>query len=93
MEVEVCYATPEKQVIVDVTVKEGCSVAQAIEQSGIQAEFPGMDIDPGAVGIFSRKVALDHVLRDGDRVEIYRPLIADPKEMRKQRAQDGIKPA
>lgn len=92
MEIEVAYATPERQVLISFTVQEGCSVAEAIEQSGIQAEFPGMTVAPGAVGVFSQKVSLDHVLREGDRVEIYRPLIADPKEMRKQRAQQGVKP-
>ena len=55
--------------------------------SGIREEFPDMEQNLKAVGIFSRKVSLDDELREGDRVEIYRPLIADPKEMRKQRAQ------
>ncbi|MBT8047861.1 MAG: RnfH family protein [Xanthomonadales bacterium] len=87
MEVEVAYATPEKQVLLKLDVPEGCTVAEAIERSGIKSEFSGLEIDPKAVGIFSRKVPLQHVLRQGDRVEIYRPLIADPKEMRRQRAQ------
>jgi putative ubiquitin-RnfH superfamily antitoxin RatB of RatAB toxin-antitoxin module len=86
MEIEVAYATPEKQVLLKIEAPEGCTVEEAIERSEIQSEFPGMEIDPDAVGIFSRKVSLQHVLRPGDRVEIYRPLIADPKEMRKQRA-------
>ena len=87
--VEVAYATPEKQKIVKLTVAMGCTVAEAIERSRIRDEFPGLEVSPDAVGIFSRKVKLDHRLREGDRVEIYRPLIADPKESRRRRAQEG----
>ena len=86
MEVEVAYATPEKQVLLKIGVPEGCTVQEAIELSEIRSAFPDLEIDPGAVGIFSRKVSLQQVLHEGDRVEIYRPLVADPKEMRKQRA-------
>jgi putative ubiquitin-RnfH superfamily antitoxin RatB of RatAB toxin-antitoxin module len=84
--VEVAYATPEKQSLVSLDVPVGCTVARAIELSGILQEFPGLEPDPNALGIFSRKVPSDHCLSAGDRVEIYRPLIADPKEQRKQRA-------
>lgn len=86
LSVEVAYATPEKQEIVRIDVPAGCTVARAIELSDIHEHFPGMHVDPNAVGIFSRKVPPDHVLREGDRVEIYRPLIADPKETRRNRA-------
>jgi hypothetical protein len=89
MEIEVAYATPARQALIKVQAPEGCTVGQAIELSGIREAFPGIVIDPAAVGIFSRKVSMDHELREGDRVEIYRPLIADPKEMRKQRAARG----
>jgi len=92
MEVEVAYATPQKQVLIKVEAPAGCTVSEAIELSGIRTRFPGIEINPQALGIFSRKVSPDQVLRDGDRVEIYRPLIADPKEMRKQRAQRDAKP-
>ena len=92
MEIEVAYAMPHKQVLLKITVPDGCTVAAAIECSGMRAEFPDVEIDAGSVGIFSRKVPLDHILREGDRVEIYRPLIADPKEMRKQRARSEVKP-
>ena len=84
--VEVAYATPDKQVLLSLEVPQGCTVAEAIGLSGIREEFPEMEQDPKAVGVFSKKVALDDELREGDRVEIYRPLLADPKEMRKQRA-------
>lgn len=82
--VEVAYALPDKQLLIKLAVRKGTTVSQAIEQSGIREEFPGMEISD--VGIFSRKTAPDQVLRDGDRVEIYRPLIANPREMREQRA-------
>jgi putative ubiquitin-RnfH superfamily antitoxin RatB of RatAB toxin-antitoxin module len=84
--VEVAYATPDKQAIVRLEVPVGCTVAQAIERSRIREQFPGMVVDANAVGIFARKVALDDALREGDRVEIYRPLIVDPKESRRKRA-------
>jgi putative ubiquitin-RnfH superfamily antitoxin RatB of RatAB toxin-antitoxin module len=84
--VEVVYALPERQALVSVELPAGSTVAAAIEASGVREQFPGMEIDPASVGIFSRKVTLDRVLQDGDRVEIYRPLKADPKEARRQRA-------
>jgi len=87
--VEVAYATPEKQTIIRVEVSPGCTVERAIELSGIREQFPEMDVRDDAVGVFSRKVKLDHALRAGDRVEIYRPLIADPKEARRRRAQNS----
>jgi putative ubiquitin-RnfH superfamily antitoxin RatB of RatAB toxin-antitoxin module len=86
LRVEVAYATAERQAIVWVEVPPGCTVGEAIERSAIREQFPEMVVQPDRVGIFSRKVALDHVVRSGDRVEIYRPLIADPKESRRKRA-------
>jgi len=87
--VEVAYATPRKQAIVRLAVPAGCTVKQAIERSGIRAQFPGMKVEAGAVGIFSRKVTLEQELQEGDRVEIYRPLVADPKESRRKRARQA----
>lgn len=84
--VEVVYATRERQKLVALEVEPGCTVAAAIDRSGLAEEFPDLVVDPAAVGIFGRKVPLDHVLQAGDRVEIYRPLIADPKEARRERA-------
>ena len=84
--VEVVYATPARQVLRRLEVAAGCTVSEAIERLKIRDEFPGLTVDPAAVGIFSRKVPLEHRLRDGDRVEIYRPLLADPKETRRRRA-------
>ena len=85
--VEVVYARPEKQVLLQLDVPVGTTVGQAIDQSGIRNSFPDFEILEGGVGIFSAKVPLEHVLREGDRVEIYRPLIADPKESRRRRAE------
>jgi len=86
IQIEVAYANPDKQIIRVASVASGTTVAEAIELTAIKDEFPGIEIDPGGVGIFSRKVPMEHVLRAGDRVEIYRPLIADPKEVRRERA-------
>jgi len=87
--VEVVYATRGRQELVRIEVPEGCTVGEAIERSRVLERFPGAHVDPAAVGIFSRKVSLDQVLAAGDRVEIYRPLIADPKEARRRRAGGG----
>lgn len=84
--VEVAYGIAERQAVLRVELPAGSTVAEAIERSGIRAQFPGLVLDPAAVGIFSRKVSVDQVLREGDRVEIYRPLSADPREVRRHRA-------
>ena len=90
--VEVAYALPERQMVIPLEVDEGTTVKQAILRSGILGKFPGLELTPETkVGIFSKIVPMDTVLRDGDRVEIYRPLIADPKEVRKRRAAQGKK--
>ena len=87
--VEVAYAKPDVQVIIPLTVELGTTLEQAIEQSGILDSFPEIDLNKNKVGIFSKLAKKDAVLREKDRVEIYRPLIADPKEVRKQRAAEG----
>jgi len=84
--VEVVHARPEKQALLTVEVPTGATVLDAIELSGIREEFAGLEVDPARVGIFGQKARLDDILREGDRVEIYRPLIADPKEARRKRA-------
>lgn len=89
MRVEVAYALPDSQVILPVEVDVGATVEAAIEQSGILAMYPDIDLSKNKVGIFSKICKKDQVLREKDRVEIYRPLIADPKEIRKQRAAKG----
>lgn len=84
--IEVVYAAPEKQKLIAIEVEEGTTVMQAIEASGIKNLFDHIEVNETAVGIFGRKVPPSQVLKQGDRVEIYRPLIADPKEVRRQRA-------
>ena len=87
--VEVAYARPEKQVILPVNVDAGTTIGGAIVQSGLMIEFPELDIEHSEVGIFGKVMPMTTVLSDGDRVEVYRPLIADPKEVRRQRAAEG----
>jgi len=89
MLVEVAYALPDKQVIIPVTVETGATVQQAIVASGVLTDFPDIDLDKSSVGIFSKKVKLDQSLQEKDRIEIYRPLLADPKEVRRRRAAEG----
>jgi putative ubiquitin-RnfH superfamily antitoxin RatB of RatAB toxin-antitoxin module len=88
--VEVSYALPQRQELVKVLLAEGASVGDAIEASGLLAKYPEIDLGSGnKVGVFAQLTRLDTVLRDRDRVEIYRPLIADPKAVRKKRAEEG----
>ena len=87
--VEVAYALPEKQVIRAVNVDAGTTIGAAIVQSGIMMDFPELELEDAKVGIFGKVAAMTTVLSDGDRVEIYRPLIADPKEVRRKRAAAG----
>ncbi len=85
--VEVVYALPDKQYLRSVKLNEGATVEQAINASGLLSLRKDIDLSSNKVGIFSRAVKLGDVVQDGDRVEIYRPLIADPKELRRQRAE------
>ncbi|WP_393970063.1 RnfH family protein [Kluyvera intermedia] len=85
--VEVVYALPQKQYLQRVTLEEGSTIEQAIQASGLLALRDDIDLSKNKVGIYSRPAKLQDIVRDGDRVEIYRPLIADPKELRRQRAE------
>ena len=89
MMVEVAYAQPNEQLIVPIKVQIGTTAEQAIIASGIMKKFPEIDLSINKTGIFGKLTKLDTPLRHLDRVEIYRPLIADPKEVRKQRAAEG----
>lgn len=84
--VEVAFALPDKQTILAVQVPEGTTALEAAQKSGITSIYEEIDLDNAKLGIFSKPVTPQQVLREGDRVEIYRPLIADPKEVRKARA-------
>lgn len=89
MTVEVAYALPAEQVILTVAGSPGMTIEQAIQQSGVLARFPGIDLGVDKVGVFGKLARLSDSLNPGDRVEIYRALIADPKEARKKRAAEG----
>jgi putative ubiquitin-RnfH superfamily antitoxin RatB of RatAB toxin-antitoxin module len=89
--VEVAYATPSRQEVIEVAVSPGATVEQAIRASGLLERFPEIDLARQHVGIFGERVRLSDPLRDRDRVEIYRPLIADPKQARRERAARGGK--
>ncbi|MBP6682731.1 MAG: RnfH family protein [Halioglobus sp.] len=84
--VEVAYALPHKQAILPLDVAPGTTVQEAARLSGIADKFEGIDLENATFGIFAGVVAPTQVLAEGDRVEIYRPLQADPKEVRKARA-------
>lgn len=84
--VQVCYAKPDIQLLREVRVPEGTTLQRAVELSGILKDVPGIDPSAVCVGIHGKVKTLDARLRDRDRVEIYRPLIADPKESRRKRA-------
>jgi putative ubiquitin-RnfH superfamily antitoxin RatB of RatAB toxin-antitoxin module len=87
--VEVVYALPDEQTLLKQQVVAGATVAEAIEASGILQKYPQIDLAANKLGIFGKLVKADSVLRDRDRIEIYRPLIADPKEVRRKRAEEG----
>jgi putative ubiquitin-RnfH superfamily antitoxin RatB of RatAB toxin-antitoxin module len=87
--VEVVYAMPERQDVIGISLPAGSTVGQAIEASGLLAKHPEIDLARNKLGIYAKLAKIDTALRDRDRVEIYRPLIADPKEVRKQRAAEG----
>lgn len=89
MMVEVAYALPTQQVILPVKVPTGSNAEAAIKASGVLAKFPEIDLAVNKIGVFGKLSKLDAELRHLDRVEIYRPLIADPKEVRRQRAAEG----
>jgi hypothetical protein len=84
--VEVAYALPDRQALIAVQLPQGGTVKQAIQRSGVLAAFPEIDLQRAKVGIFGRPIALEAPVRDGDRVEIYRPLIAEPRQARRERA-------
>lgn len=86
LRVQVCYARPAMQILRDLILAPGATLADAVKRSGVLEEAGGLDLADCRVGIFGKRKTLDTLLRDGDRVEIYRPLTADPKEARRRRA-------
>lgn len=91
MKIEVAYALENKQTLLALEVDKGTTLKQAIELSGIMASYPQIDLSKDKTGIFGKIAKLDTILRPKDRVEVYRPLIADPKQVRKERAAQGKK--
>lgn len=88
IKVEVAYAGLSKQVIIGVELNVGASVREAINRAGVLADFPEIDLAVNKVGIFGKLVTLDTILHNGDRVEIYRPLICEPKDRRRRHASE-----
>lgn len=87
LSIEVVYGTPTKQSLLSIEVNEGETVEDAIRHCGILDIYPEIDLNNNKVGVWNRTCRLTQTLNDGDRIEIYRPLIADPKEVRKKRAE------
>ncbi|BBB24421.1 conserved hypothetical protein [Isorropodon fossajaponicum endosymbiont JTNG4] len=91
MQIEIAYALRDKQTLLELEVNEGATLKQAIEASGMLDIYPQIDLIKDKTGIFGKIAKLGTILRDKDRVEIYRPLIVDPKAVRKERAAQGKK--
>ena len=87
--VEIVYALPEQQLIITIQIPERSSIENAIQTSGILQRFPEIDLNMNKVGIFGKLAKLETSLRDMDRIEIYRPLIVDPKAVRRNRAENA----
>ena len=89
MRVEVVFAVPERQELIAVNLDAGATARDAVRESGIAERFPDQDLDSLRLGIWGRPVDDDEALAEGDRVEIYRPLLIDPREARRQLAAEG----
>ena len=89
--VEVVFALPDEQTLLAFEVDEGIKAEAVIHQSGILEKYPEIDLEMQKIGLFGKIITLNHTVREKDRIEIYRPLIADPKEVRKKRAAEGKK--
>ena len=86
LEIEIVYGLADRQVLKSMTVAEGTTIREAALKSGLEVEFPELDLQQAPLGIFGKVVKDETVLRDGDRIEVYRPLLIDPKEARRKRA-------
>lgn len=91
LNIEIVYALPDKQTLLAFKVPTETTVKEGIQQSGILDKYDELNLDELTVGIFGKKTKMDQTLREKDRIEIYRPLIADPKEVRKRKAAEGKK--
>lgn len=88
LEIEVVYGLPDKQMLKKLNVQNGCTAREAVCQSGLDEIFSELDLQTAPLGIFGKSVKDETLLRDKDRIEIYRPLLIDPKEARRKRVQD-----
>ena len=88
LEIEIVYGLPDRQYLRAMQVQEGTTARQAVLQSGLKQEIPNLDLATAPLGIFGKRVKDDALLRTRDRIEIYRPLLIDPKEARRRRVQD-----
>jgi putative ubiquitin-RnfH superfamily antitoxin RatB of RatAB toxin-antitoxin module len=91
LEIEIAYAEPQRAIVKELRLPAGACVADALRLAALDPDFIGMDLEHSAFGIFGRLVRRDHPVRHGDRIEIYRPLAADPKEARRARAKEARK--
>ncbi|HEV7611476.1 MAG TPA: RnfH family protein [Steroidobacteraceae bacterium] len=91
LEIEIAYAEPQRAIVKELRLPAGACVADALRVAALDPDFVGVDLEHSAFGIFGRPARRDHPLRQGDRIEIYRPLAADPKEARRARAQEARK--
>jgi putative ubiquitin-RnfH superfamily antitoxin RatB of RatAB toxin-antitoxin module len=89
IKIEVVYALPHEQILLKLDVPVKTTIAEAVRLSGLPEKFPEIDLEKGKFGLYGKLSKAEVVLREKDRVEIYRPLIADPKEVRKKRAEEG----
>ncbi len=89
MRIEIAYATPDKQSILVVEIDASTSPREAVKLSGIKSEFPEIDLENAKIGVFGKLIADSYQLKEKDRIEIYRPLLADPKEVRRRLAAEG----
>lgn len=87
LEIEIVYGLADRQVLKSMTVAEGTTIREAVLQSSLEVEFPELDLQQAPLGIFGKAVKDETALRDGDRIEVYRPLLIDPKEARRKRAE------
>jgi putative ubiquitin-RnfH superfamily antitoxin RatB of RatAB toxin-antitoxin module len=89
IKIEAVYAMPDEQTLLKLEVPAGSTIADALKHCGLLEKFPEISLEKGKFGIFGKLSKIDTVLREKDRIEIYRPLIADPKEVRRKRAEEG----
>lgn len=89
--VEIIYATLEAQVLLKIAVEKNSTIKDCVNQSGLLVQYPEIDLTVMKVGVFSQVKPLEYKVKEGDRVEIYRPLIADPKDMRRKKAEAAQK--